>query len=77
MAELFGSTIIPQARQAYDVAMAGYVSGATGFAELIDNWQVWLTATIQYHRAVGELERGIADLEQAIGLSVSEIGASS
>jgi outer membrane protein TolC len=73
LAKLFETTIIPQARQTYEVSRAGYVSGTSDFQYVIDNWQKWLTFSIQYHRAVGELERSVADLEQAIGLSLSEV----
>ena len=73
LAELFHDTIIPQAQQAYVVSRAGYTAGRTGFLFVIDNWQKWLTFTVQYHRALGELERSIADLEQAIGLSLGEM----
>ena len=76
LAEIFDSTIIPQARQTYEVSRSGYAAGISDFQYVIDNWQKWLTFTIQYHRAIGELERGVADLEQAIGLSLVEVGAS-
>jgi outer membrane protein TolC len=73
LAELFESTIIPQARQAYEVSQAGYMSGRSDFQYVIDNWRKWLVFTVQYHRAIGQLERSIADLEQAIGLSLEEV----
>jgi cobalt-zinc-cadmium efflux system outer membrane protein len=73
LAELFDSTIIPQARQTYEVSRAGYSAGTSDFQYVIDNWQKWLTFTIQYHRAIGELERSLADLEQAIGLSLADV----
>jgi outer membrane protein TolC len=76
LAQLFDSTIIPQARQAYEVSQAGYMSGRSDFQYVIDNWRKWLVFTIQYHRAIGQLERSVADLEQAIGLSLQEAGAS-
>lgn len=74
LAELFGKTIIPQAQQAYEVSRAAYTSGRGDFLFVIDNWQKWLAFTIQYHRALGELECSVADLEQALGLSLSEAG---
>jgi outer membrane protein TolC len=77
LAELFNSTIIPQAKQAYEVSRIGYVVGRSDFLDVIDNWQKWLTFNIQYHRAIGELERSVADLEQAIGLSLAETKKSS
>jgi outer membrane protein TolC len=77
LAELFRSTIIPQAQQAYEVSRAAYASGTADFLFVIDNWQEWLTFTVQYHRALGELERSVADLEQALGLSLSQVGGGS
>jgi len=77
LAAIFKNTIIPQAQQAYEVSRASYSVGATDFLFVIDNWQKWLMFTTQYHRAVGELERSVADLEAAIGLSLSETGGAS
>jgi cobalt-zinc-cadmium efflux system outer membrane protein len=74
LAELFRDTIIPQAQQAYEVSRTAYSTGTVDFLFVIDNWQKWLTFTVQYHRALGELERSVADLEEAIGLSLSEAG---
>lgn len=74
LADIFQKTIIPQARQAYEVSRASYTAGATDFLLVIDNWQKWLVFTIQHHRALGELERSVADLEEAIGVSLTELG---
>lgn len=75
LAALFKDTIIPQARQTYQVSQASYMAGKSDFLYVIDNWRKWLVFTIQYHRSLGELERSVADLEQALGLSVTETGA--
>ena len=74
LAVLFEATIIPQAKQTYQVSQASYAAGASDFLYVIDNWRKWLAFTIQYHRSLGELERSVADLEQAIGLSLTEAG---
>ena len=74
LAALFDSTIIPQAQQTYQVSQASYIAGASDFLYVIDNWRKWLVFTIQYHRSLGELERSVADLEEAIGLSLPELG---
>ncbi len=74
LARLFRSTIIPQAEQTYRVSQASYTAGASDFLYVIDNWRKWLVFTIQYYRSLGELERSVADLEQAIGLSLPEAG---
>lgn len=75
LAALFKNTIIPQARQTYQVSQASYMAGTSDFLYVIDNWRKWLVFTIQYHRSLGELERSVADLEQALGLSLTETGA--
>ena len=72
LAKLFQDTIIPQAQQTYEVSLAAYTGGTGEFLIVIDNWKKWLTFTVQYHRALGELERSVADLEEAIGLSLDE-----
>lgn len=77
LADIFQHTIIPQAQQAYEVSRAAYVTGESDFLVVIDNWQKWLLFTIQYHRALGELERSVADLEEAVGLSLAEVGGAS
>lgn len=73
LVDILKHTIIPQARQTYELARASYAAGTTDFFYLIDNWRKWLTFSIQYHRALAELERSIADLEQEIGVSVLEL----
>ena len=74
LAELFERTIIPEAEQSYRVSQAGYSSGRTDFLDVIESWRKWTTFTIQYHRAVGEMERSVADLELAVGSSLSDVG---
>ncbi len=74
LALLFRDTIIPQAEQTYRVSQTSYAAGTSDFLYVIDNWRKWLVFTIQYYRSVGELERSVADLEQAIGLSLTEVG---
>ena len=65
-------TIIPQAKQAYELSRTSYTTGTSDFTGFITSWQNWLKFTIQYHRALGELERSMADLEQEIGVSLAE-----
>ena len=74
LARLFRDTIIPQAEQTYRVSQASYTAGTSDFLYVIDNWRKWLVFTIQYYRSLGELERSVADLEQTIGLSLTDVG---
>jgi cobalt-zinc-cadmium efflux system outer membrane protein len=73
LAGLFATTIIPEAQQAYEVSLVSYEAGQTDFLFVIDNWQKWLTYTIQLQRALGDLERSVADLEQSLGMSLAQI----
>ncbi len=77
LAALFRDTIIPQAQQTYQVSQASYMAGTDDFLYVIDNWRKWLVFTIQYYRSLGELERSVADLEQALGVSIAEAGGPS
>jgi outer membrane protein TolC len=72
LALLFDKTIIPQSRQAYEVSRDGYAAGRNDFEAMIDNWERWFLFSIQYHRALGALERSVADLEQNIGMSLTQ-----
>jgi outer membrane protein TolC len=76
LADIFADTIIPQVRQAYDVSLADYSAGTEDFQAAIDNWQRWLTFGIQYHWAVGEFQRSLADLEEALGTAIVEASGS-
>lgn len=77
VAELYATAIIPQAEQAYRVTREGYVTGTSDFQFVIDNWQQWLFFRVEYYRTLAELERGVADLEEAVGISVAEFKADS
>ena len=72
LAALFKDTIIPQARQTYQVSQASYMAGTSDFLYVIDNWRKWLVFTLHYHRSLGALEASVADLEQVVGLSLSD-----
>ncbi|MCG3130404.1 MAG: hypothetical protein FLDDKLPJ_01161 [Phycisphaerae bacterium] len=73
---LFADTIIPQARQAYEVSRAAYSGGGKGdFPAVIESWRKRLAFTVQYHRSIAEMETALADLEEAAGASVAELEA--
>lgn len=75
LARIFRDTIVPQARQAYEVSRAAYTGGRSDFLFVIDNWRKWLEFSIQYHAAVGATESSLADLEEAIGMAVTQMEA--
>jgi outer membrane protein, heavy metal efflux system len=70
---LYRNTIIPQAVQTLQSVMAGYQTGRQDFLSLIDAERMLLGAKRDYHMAVASLLDGRAQLERAVGLSMSEI----
>jgi outer membrane protein TolC len=72
LARLIDTEIVPQSRQAYDVSRDGYAVGANDFEAVINNWQRWYAFSVEYHRALGELERSVADLELELGMSLAD-----
>jgi outer membrane protein, heavy metal efflux system len=70
-------TIIPQARQTLQSALAAYQNGKTqDFLMLIDTRRMLLEAEQDYHMIVMSLLTSQAQLERAVGLSIEEIGRS-
>jgi cobalt-zinc-cadmium efflux system outer membrane protein len=72
IADLYATTIIPQAEQAYQVSREGYVAGNSDFQFVVDNWQKWLFFRVEYYRTLADLERSVADLEETVGVSIIE-----
>ncbi len=68
---LFRDVIIPDAKQTVDASVNAYQSGKVDFLTLIDNWRRLLEFELQYHRSLAQLERDLADLEQAVGRGVA------
>lgn len=73
VADLYATAIIPQAEQAFQVSREGYITGTSDFQFVIDNWQKWLFFRLQYFRTIAEMEQSVADLEQAVGVSMIEV----
>lgn len=66
-AELFRTTILPQAQQTLDVSRIAYQSDRLDFQAVIDNQRTLLDAELAHVRALSEFEQARADLERAIG----------
>ena len=71
LAELFRGVIVPQAKQTVDASVSGYRAGGVDFLTLMDNWRRLLNFDLMYHRAVTDMQRALADLEQAVGKEVA------
>ena len=58
--------MMPEARQIIDVALASYRTGDTGFIQLLDDWEALLGDQLEETRIITELQRAMADLNQAV-----------
>ncbi|MFH1419257.1 MAG: TolC family protein [Planctomycetota bacterium] len=68
--QLLESTLIPQARQTYEVSLSSYQVGGTGFITVIDNWRNVLSFELMLHRETAGLETAFAELQREVGLQL-------
>jgi outer membrane protein TolC len=64
---LVASTLLPQARQAFESAMASYGTGGQDFTMVLDAQRTLLTARDDYHMTVMNYLGSLAVLEQTVG----------
>ena len=66
-AELYKSTILPQARQTLNADQEAYSNGAVDFDRVIRDYRNLLTLEEGFHQAIGDEATAIAKLSQATG----------
>lgn len=59
--------ILPRAQQAVLVAQSGYETGRVDFATLLAGWRRLLELSLDYHRALANLERNLSEVELVAG----------
>jgi outer membrane protein TolC len=67
---LLQSTIVPQSVQTLEVSRVAYQTDRSDLRALIDNQRTLLDARLGFHRALGERELALADLERAVGAPI-------
>jgi cobalt-zinc-cadmium efflux system outer membrane protein len=72
---LYKNTVIPQAEQTLQSTTASYQTGKTEFLMLIDAYRMVLMSRLDYYMAVMNFMSSQAQLEQAVGLDMSDISA--
>jgi len=72
---LYKNTVIPQAEQTLQSTVAAYQTGKTEFLMLIDAYRMLLMAKLDYYMSVMSHMASQAQLEQAVGMDISEISA--
>ncbi len=68
--KLYATTVLPQAQQTRNAALAGYRTGRTDFLDLIEADRALITYRLEYARALVDLEQQRAKLEQVVGLEL-------
>ncbi|MGB2987720.1 MAG: TolC family protein [Phycisphaerae bacterium] len=68
--DVLESTLIPQARQTYEVSLAAYQAGRSDFLAVIDNWRRLLDFELMLHREVAEFETAFSQLQREVGLQL-------
>ena len=72
---LYKNTVIPQAEQTLQSTTTSYQTGKTEFLMLIDAYRMVLMSRLDYYMAVTNFMSSQAQLEQAVGLEISDISA--
>lgn len=70
---LFRDTVIPQAHQTLQAAVAAYQANRTDFLNLLDSYRVLLQRRLDSFHAVAAYLSSLAELERAVGLPLEEI----
>ncbi len=71
LVELFKSGIIPQAEQSFEAGLTAYQVGDADFLNLLDSLMTLYRYQIDYHRALSDHERSVAQLEAAVGVALN------
>lgn len=69
------NTVVPQAEQTLQSTLAAYQTGKTEFLMLIDAYRMLFMAKLDFYMSEMNLMQAEAQLEQAVGLSISGIKA--
>ena len=66
-AELYATSILPQAEQTLNVAQTGYEAERVEFMDVLDAERAWKALQLEYHRALAAFETAWAEVERAVG----------
>jgi len=70
-ADFIREELLPEARQAFDIALASYGMGGSSALEVLDARRTLLNAESQYAEVLGAANDARADLERAIGAALA------
>jgi len=68
--DLYQTSLLPLAQEAFEVAETEYLAGKVSFLDLLDAESTWLKYKLLYHKSIRNQNQSIARLEQTIGRSL-------
>jgi len=71
--QLYGSTLLPKARQSLAAVEAAYLTGEAGFSDLIEAHRVVLEFSLAHERAAADRGRAIAAIRSLVGASLEDL----
>lgn len=71
-AELFRTTLIPEAQQSLDVAETDYLGARIDFLDYLDAQRTWLDFNLSHYKAQRSYGKTRAELERVIGSSIND-----
>ena len=71
-ATTYEQSILPEARQQVEVALASYEAGRLDFLSLIDAERMLREAQIAYYKVKADREQGLSDLRLAVGSEIDQ-----
>jgi outer membrane protein TolC len=73
---LYVATLLPQARNAFNVARQSYETGSADFLNLIDAQRILLEFELEHQRTLTKREQARATVEMLVGRSLTHADAS-
>jgi outer membrane protein, heavy metal efflux system len=67
VAAMYETRLIPDSRQAYELALTSYSAGSGGFTELLETWRLTLAYRLQHANNRAQLGKATATLKAAAG----------
>ena len=68
--QMYALSILPQAKQQVEVALAAYEAGRSGFLELIDAQRMLRESQLAYYTAKADHAMGLSNLRLAVGANL-------
>ncbi len=67
LADIYKTTLLPQAQESLSVAESGYQAGDNGFLDLLDAQRSLLNYRLEYFQDLAEYEQRFSELERVVG----------